>query len=79
MVINSAISGKAVRLELSNEYAKNDIKVGAVTVANCDKNGSFLDTYKTVTVNGQSSFVIKKGGIVKTDPVDFSVEVDGYF
>ncbi|MBQ7043231.1 MAG: hypothetical protein IJN78_01350 [Clostridia bacterium] len=79
MVINSAISGKAVRLELSNEYAKNDIKVGAVTVANCDKNGSFLDTYKTVTVNGQSSFVIKKGGIVKTDPVDFTVEVDGYF
>ncbi|MBR6531902.1 MAG: hypothetical protein IKT61_05315 [Clostridia bacterium] len=79
MVISSAISGKAVRLELSNEYAKNDVRVGAVTVANCDKDGNFTDTYKTVTVNGQSSFTLKKGEIVKTDPVDLTVDVDGYF
>lgn len=79
MVISSAISGKAVRLELSNEYARNDVKVGAVTVANCDKNGSFTGECKTVTVNGQASFTVRKGGIVKTDPVDLTVDVDGYF
>lgn len=79
MVISSAISGKAVRLELSNEYARNDVKVGAVTVANCDKNGSFTGECKTVTVNGQTSFTVRKGGIVKTDPVDLTVDVDGYF
>lgn len=79
MVISSAISGKAVRLELSNEYASNDVKIGAVTVANCDKNGSFTGECKTVTVNGQSAFTVRKGGIVKTDPVDLTVDVDGYF
>lgn len=79
MVISSAISGKAVRLELSNECAKNDVKIGAVTVANCDKNGSFSGSYKTVTVNGQASFTIRKGEVVKTDPVDLAVDVDGYF
>lgn len=79
MVISSAISGKAVRLELSNEYARNDVKVGAVTVANCDKNGSFTGECRTVTVNGQTSFTVRKGGIVKTDPVDLTVDVDGYF
>ena len=79
MVVSSAISGKMIRLELSNEYAVNDVKIGALTVANCDENGSFCGTYKALTVNGQPSFIIKKGEIVKTDPVDFSVEVDGYF
>lgn len=79
MVVSSAISGKMIRIELSNEYAVNDVKIGALTVANCDENGSFCGTYKALTVNGQTSFIIKKGEIVKTDPVDFSVEVDGYF
>ena len=79
MVISSAISGKAIRLELSNEYARNDVRIGAVTVANCDKNGSFTGVYKAVTVGGKSSFTIKKGEVVKTDPVELSVEVDGYF
>lgn len=79
MVISSAISGKAVRLELSNEYAKNDVKIGAVTVADCDRNGNFTGECKTVTVGGQSSFIIRKGEIVKTDPVDLTVNVDGYF
>ena len=79
MVVRSYIQGKAVRLELSNEYAVNDVKIGALTVANCDENGSFCGTYKALTVNGQTAFTIKKGEIVKTDPVDFSVEVDGYF
>ncbi|MBR3836138.1 MAG: hypothetical protein IKJ69_05080 [Clostridia bacterium] len=79
MVISSAVSGKAVRLELSNEYAKNDVKIGAVTVANCDKNGNFTGTYKSVTVGGESSFTIRKGETVKTDPTDLTVEVDGYF
>lgn len=79
MVISSAISGKAVRLELSNEHAKNDVKIGAVTVANCDQNGSFTGGYKAVTVNGKTAFTIKKGEILKTDPVELAVEVDGYF
>lgn len=79
MVISSAISGRAVRLELSNEYAKNDVKIGAVTVANCDKNGSFTGECKTVTVGGKKSFSIRKGEVVKSDPVDLTVDVDGYF
>lgn len=79
MVVCSPISGKKIRLELSNEYAKNDVYIGGVTVAKCDKNGCFADEYKTVRLNSQASFCIKKGCVISTDPIDFAVETDDYF
>lgn len=79
MVVCSAIQGTKIRLELSNEYAKNDVKIGAITVANCDKNGNLVGAYRSVTVGGKSSFVINNGDIVKTDPVELTVEAGGYF
>lgn len=79
MVINSAVSGKAVRLELSNECAKNDIYIGAVTVALCDKNGIFRNDCKKITVSGKESFCIKKGEVVSTDPVNLNIESGEFF
>lgn len=79
MVIRSYFSGKGVRLELSNECAKNDVQIGALTVARCDENGNFKDDCKKITVGGKSSFLLKKGGIVRTDEVDLDVETDEFF
>lgn len=79
MVVHSPISGKALRLELSNECAKNDVYIGSVTAARCDKNGSFTDEYKTVEFKSDSSFCIKKGEVIMTDPIDFAVEAGEYF
>ncbi len=79
MIVCSPISGKMLRLELSNECAKNDVYIGGVTVAKCDKNGSFTNEYKTVCLNSKSSFCIKKGEVIKTDPIDLEVDTQDYF
>ncbi len=79
MVIRSYFSGKGVRLELSNECAKNDVQIGALTVARCDENGNFKDDCKKITVGGKSSFLLEKGEIVRTDEVDLDVETDEFF
>ncbi len=79
MVIRSYFSGKGVRLELSNECAKNDVQIGALTVARCDENGNFKDDYKKITVGGKGSFLLRKGEIVMTDEVRLEVETDEFF
>ena len=79
MVVRSFIQGKAVRLELSNECAKNDVYIGGLTVANCDENGTFTGECRKITVDSNDSFCIKKGEVIRTDAVDIDVEADGYF
>ncbi len=79
-VICSAISGNKLRLELCNNPGKNDVEIGGVTVAKCNKEGTFIDgTCKTVTVNSNESFAIPQNEMVTTDAVDFNVGVDEYF
>lgn len=79
MVIRSYFSGKGVRLMLSNECAKNDVRIGALTVALCDENGKFKGDCKKITVGGKSSFWLKKGESVRTDEVDIEVGTDEFF
>lgn len=79
MVVCSPISGKKLRLELSNECAKNDVEIGSVTVALCDKDGTFKGECKTVTYNGDEDFLIKKGQVITTDSVDFCVSTNQHF
>ncbi|MBQ8183223.1 MAG: hypothetical protein IJ025_04910 [Clostridia bacterium] len=79
MVIKAPVSGKKLRLELSNECAKNDVIIGSVTVARCDENGSFTDDNKSVTFNGKRAFCIKQGEVLKTDDVDISISAGEYF
>lgn len=79
-VICSAISGKQLRLELCNNPGKTSVEFGGITVAKCDKNGTFIGgEFTTVTVNSKESFVIDKNEMVTTDPVEFSISVDEYF
>ncbi len=80
MVVSSAISGSKIRLELCNNPAKTPVKIGGITVAKCDKNGTYIGgLYKTVTVNSKESFVIGENEMVTTDPVDLEIGVDEYF
>lgn len=79
-VVCSAISGSKLRLELCNKPGKNPVEIGGITVAKCDKNGTFINSiFKTVTVNSKESFVLNKNEIVVSDPVDFDIGVDEYF
>ncbi len=60
-VINSALSGNSIRIRLSNEYSENDVEIGEITLSKCDEKGSLSGFIKTVTLNSEPSFVLKKG------------------
>ena len=79
LVIKSALSGKSVRFELSNECAKNDVCIGALTVAKCDKDGNFISECKTATVNSQKSFCLKIGEVALSDEIELDVKAGEYF
>ncbi len=79
LVIKSALSGKSVRFELSNECAKKDVQIGALSVAKCDENGNFLGECKTATVNSQKSLCLKVGEVVLSDEVELDIEAGEYF
>lgn len=79
MVIKSAVSGKQVRVELSNECAKNAVLIGAITVAKCDEKGNLIGEAKRVTSKGLGGFWLKIGQVATTDPVKLAVEAGEYF
>ncbi len=79
LIIKSALSGERVRFELSNECAKNDVYIGALSVAKCDKDGNFIGECKTATVNSQKSLCLKIGQVVLSDEVELNVEAGEYF
>ncbi len=79
LVMKSAISGKGVRFELSNECAKNDVYIGALSVAKCDEKGRFTGECKTATVNSRRAFCLKEGQIVASDEVSLDIEAGEYF
>ncbi len=79
LVIRSAVSGESVRFELSNECAKEDVHIGAMSVARCDENGNFLGKCKTATVNSEKSPCLKVGEIALSDEIPLHIEVGDYF
>lgn len=79
LIVKSALSGKAVRFELSNECAKEDVYIGSVSVAKCDKNGFFTDECKIATVNSQKAFCLKIGQVALSDEIPIELEVGEFF
>ncbi len=73
-VINSAISGTSVNIELSNEFSQNDVYIGGITVALSDAKGKLLTAPEIITVNGKSSCVLHKNETVVSDSVNISIE-----
>ncbi len=79
LIMRSAVSGKCVRFELSNECAKGDVYIGALSAAKCDKEGNFVGECKTVTVNSQKSLCLKKGEVALSDEIPLRIEAGEYF
>ena len=79
MIVKSAVSGKKIKMELSNECAKNDVEIGSVTVAKCNEKGDFQGDYIPVTLSGSNEFTIKKGQAIETDAVDISIKTGEYY
>lgn len=77
-VINSAVSGSSIKVELSNEFAKNDVHIADMTVAICHKNGSFLSSPKKLTVNGKSNFLLQQGKVLNSDAVSLDIKAGEY-
>ncbi len=72
-IINSALSGKSIRIRLSNEFSNSDVFIGEITLAKCDCNGRFKDSYKTVTFNNQNDIVLKKGDRILCDETEIDI------
>lgn len=79
LVIDSAISGRAVRIKLSNSYGRDDVKVGKVTVALCDADGTVYSDFTQLSFGGKTCFTIRKGEKLQSDAVDFSVKANYHF
>lgn len=89
-IIRVTAGGSLVRFKLSNQYGESDVEVKSMHVAKqspdalSDGKGygtakvhmSTIDTTtdRIVTVNGEASFIIPKGEVIFTDPIDLSVE-----
>jgi len=79
LIIPAAVSGKEIKLELSNEHAKKDIYIKELNVAKCDKNGVLLQDCKQMTVDSGKEIPIRAGQVVTTDKTDFIIEQGEYF
>lgn len=77
-VFNTAIAGEALKIELSNEFAKNDVHIGNITVALCDENGALLTSPKRLTVKGKSDFILQKGESTESDSIELFVGTGAY-
>ena len=89
-IIRVTAGGPQIRFRLSNQYGECDVEVNSMHVAKQSKDaladgkghGSskvdmstiLPETDKVVTVNGEASFVIPKGEVIYTDPIDLAVE-----
>lgn len=89
-IIRVTAGGPQIRLRLSNQYGECDVEVTSMHVAKQSKDAladgkghgnSKVDmstilpeTDMAVTVNGETSFVIPRGQVICTDPIDLAVE-----
>lgn len=77
--IRASIGGLRIRLEFSNAFGLYDLHITVVTVALplnqiAGINSIQTQTLKIVTFNGANDFIVPKGALVVSDPIDMSVE-----
>lgn len=79
MVVRASVAGSKLRVELSNECAKEAVEIGEVTVAKCNEKGDFTGGFIRLNVSGESDFVMNIGDVFVTDEVEFNIDVGEYF
>lgn len=75
-IIRVTTGGNKLRLRLSNQYGGSDVEIKSLHLAKQVKaTASTIDvtTDTAVTVDGKEEFVIPKGKVIVTDPVEFKV------
>lgn len=79
LIIKSAVSGKALRIRLSNLYGKNNIHIASATAALCDENGNFINSeFHNIEFKGCKKLFIKIGEEVISDEIPFLIEAGNY-
>lgn len=75
-IVKLTTGGNRLKLRLSNQYGGSDVHIVSLHLAKqvkADASTIDVSTDTVVTVGGQESFVIPKGKVIETDPVNFSV------
>ena len=69
LIISPAISGTSLRIRLSNRYGKDDVLIGGISAAPCDRAGRLSSD----GIDLSSAFTIPKGEDFVSEPVPFAV------
>ena len=80
LVINTPITGSALRVKLSNKYGEEAASIGAMTVARCNRAGTIPPDARIIplTYNGDSAFKVYPGQRLATDAVSFDAAVGDF-
>ena len=75
MVVRPTLSGRQVRIRLSNAYGSSSLEVGSAHMAFTGHDATILpETDRTITFNGQPSVIIPPGAPILSDPVEMNVK-----
>ena len=78
MVVNTSIPGRSVRVELSNNFGTQRLKIGAAHLALHDKDAAIVaGSDRVLTFSGRATATIPAGASLISDPVDLAVPALG--
>jgi len=78
MVVNTSIPGRTVRVELSNTFGREKLKIGAAHLALHDKGAAIVaGSDRVLTFGGRATATIPAGASMVSDPVDLAVPALG--
>jgi lysophospholipase L1-like esterase len=70
-----SLGGHPTRIRLSNEYGERSMSIGGAAIAMADTGAARIDgSSRPVTFGGRRSIVIRPGGVVLSDPIDFTAK-----
>ncbi len=79
IILNTAITGEAVRVTLSNTHGKEDVLIGAVTVCTCTEKGEATGEILPLTYGKKSSFTLRKGERIVSEEAPLELTVGAFY
>lgn len=74
MIVRTTVAGRAVRVLLSSAYGDRPVSIGAAEVAlRAHGSAIYLKTERRLTVGGRTSFTLRPGAMIVSDPVALDV------
>ncbi len=78
MVVNTSIGGRTARVELSNTFGTNPLRIGAAHIALRDHDSAIVPASdRKLTFSGLATAVIPPGAAMISDPVDLAIPAVG--